>query len=122
MNWTVRIRRTADDAIVAIARRTQGLAIESLDRAVGVRRGKPATPLQLLTRLEFALLSVFVHDTAKLVDERYELAQSLWALHREFAQRLFDVADPRQANLEPATATRDATIVSFPDRRARASR
>ena len=122
MKWTGRVRRTADDAIVAVARVSQALAIESVDRAVGVRPGKPVTPLQLLTRLELAAMSVLTRDPAKLVDERYELAQSLWTLHREFAQRLFDVMDPRQLSLEPETPTSAATIVMFPDRRAQRPR
>jgi hypothetical protein len=121
MNWTASLRRSADDALLAVARGSQALVIESVDRAVGVRQGRPTTPLQLLTRLQFALWYTLVHDPAKLVDDRYELAQSLWGLHREFAQRLFDVTDPAKATPEPHVKPAGASILPFPASQVRRS-
>ena len=129
MNWTASLRRSADDALLAVARRSQALVIETVDRVVGVRQGKPATPLKSLTRLEFALWCALVRDPAKLVDERYELAQSLWALHRQFAQRLFDVTDPAMAakatleydQLEYDQGGTTASVLPFPVGRRRST-
>jgi hypothetical protein len=77
MGW----RDHAADSVVDLARTSQALVIESLDRTVG----------QLPSR---QLLGVVVRRLTPLVDDAYELTIDLVRLHREFVQRLADAVAP----------------------------
>ena len=88
-NWMDGSRKLAHDLTIRAARSSQALTISALDRLVprsGLRRG-------LLSR-SFELTSAVVGEPAALVDEQYELVERLTRLHREFAQRLFEVLEP----------------------------
>lgn len=114
MNWTASLWHSADDALIALARSSQALVIEAADRTVGVREGRPMASLQRLTGVKFELWYAMLNDASRLVDERYALMQSLWALHREFAQRLFDVMDPAKATRERDCEAGTASVLQFP--------
>jgi hypothetical protein len=43
----------------------------------------------------FHLTAALVGEPAELVDDSYALVERLTRLHREFAQRIFEVLDPR---------------------------
>jgi hypothetical protein len=79
MSW----RENAADAVVDVARTSQALVVESLDRTVG----------QLPSR---QLLGVVVRRLTPLVDDAYELTIDLLRLHREFVQRMADAVAPAE--------------------------
>jgi len=79
------------------ARITQAMTIEGIDRVArcfaGVARALPPA-----VSPDPKLLGRVVSGPAVLVDRQYALAGRLLGLHREFAQRLFDVLGARGSN------------------------
>jgi hypothetical protein len=79
-----------DEACVTTARVAQALTIDGFDRLVRAR-DFVAQAVPAPSRLDEKLIRRLVSHHADLVDRQYALAARLLGLHREFAQRLFDV-------------------------------
>lgn len=96
MDILLDIQEQLHEASLVTARLTQAMTIAGFDRVV-----------QALTRFARALpaavspnRNVVAHlatHQADLVDRQYALLGNLWGLHREFAQRLFDVLGARES-------------------------
>ena len=117
MKWIRTARHVADEALLTVARGSQAAVIGALDRVLAGPRAKPGTLSERVRKVQFGLADVVVGDSARAVDESYGLAQRLLDLHREFAQRLFDVADPRERPGETDSAAEPAEsahILPFP--------
>jgi len=102
-----------DEACVTTARVAQALTIEGFDRLVRARDFvAQAVPAPL--RADQELIRRLVSHHADLVDRQYALVARVLGLHREFAQRLFDVlgAHESQAITCETTAT-PANVVSL---------
>lgn len=86
-----------DDASLDTARIAQAMAIDGFDRVArgfaGVVRALPAA-----VSPDPKLVARVVSGPADLVDRQYALVGRLLGLHREFAQRLFDVLGARESN------------------------
>ena len=86
-----------DEASLDTARITHAMAIDGFDRVArgfaGIARALPAA-----VSPDPKLLARVVSGPAVLVDRQYALVGRLLGLHREFAQRLFDVLGARGAN------------------------
>ncbi len=95
MTWIVSGRNTVAETLFAAARTSQALVIQCLDRTAGADNRGVTPLLNRLGRVHLQLSGLMLDDTARFVDEGYEHLQRLTALHREFAQRLFEVLDPR---------------------------
>ncbi len=94
-------------ATLVVARTSQAGAIAAFDRLLGStasRAARQIVPDTLRSRLE-AHRRVSV-GSAELMDDFYSLLELLLALHREFAQRLFEVleADPPVVPSRPESA------------------
>ena len=91
MKWIGTVRHQLDQALVATARSSQALLIESLDRAVRPPNNRALRTATRLARLQLGLGSQLLEGPAGIIDDNYDLLQRLTALHREFTQRLFEV-------------------------------
>ena len=91
MTWIDPVRHQLDQALVATARSSQALVIESLDRAVRTPKRRVRGIATRLGRPQLGLVGQLLEGTAGFIDDNYELLQRLTALHREFTQRLFEV-------------------------------
>jgi hypothetical protein len=114
MNPIIAVRRGVDITLVGTARSTQALVIEGVARLVGTQPGRPLAPTELLRRLHREIWTLLVDDPAKFVDDSYDLALRLLALHREFAQRLFDVLDPEADASETPAEPDLGRVLAFP--------
>jgi hypothetical protein len=85
------VRHQLDQALVATARSSQALVIESLDRVVRTPHNRALRTATQLARPQLGLLSQLLEGPAGAIDDNYDLLQGLTALHREFTQRLFEV-------------------------------
>ena len=105
MNVLLSVQERFDEASLTTARFTQAMAIGGFDRLVravtGVSRALPAA-----ARPNTELIARMVSHQADLVDGQYALVGHLLGLHREFAQRLFDVlgADESKDTIGEITA------------------
>jgi hypothetical protein len=102
-----------DEACVTTARVAQALTIDGFDRLVRARDfvaqavPAPLSPDQKLIRL-------LVSHHADLVDRQYALVARLLCLHREFAQRLFDVLGAHESQaIACETTAPPANVVSL---------
>ena len=95
MNVVSSMQERIGDASLETARVTQAMAIEGFDcltrGLVGVVRAlpKPASP-------DPERMAFYISKEAQLVDRQYVVLGRLLDLHREFAQRLFDVLGARE--------------------------
>ena len=82
-----RMHQRLESGLLRTARAAQAVVIGSFDRvaAVGPVRWAIDAQLEILERV--------VPEPADTVDSQYRLVANLLDLHREFAQRLFDVVD-----------------------------
>ena len=55
-------------------------------------------------------------DPAQFVDDGYQVLQQLTSLHREFAQRLFEVVDPRDLDVKVTSVAATGQVLPFPTR------
>ena len=107
------VQERFDEACLTTARVAQALTIEGFDRLVRARDFvAQAVPAPL--RADQELIRRLVSHHADLVDRQYALVARVLGLHREFAQRLFDVlgAHESQAITCETTAT-PANVVSL---------
>jgi hypothetical protein len=107
------VQERFDEACVTTARVAQALTIDGFDRLVRARDFvAQAVPAPLSA--DQKLIRRLVSHHADLVDRQYALVARLLCLHREFAQRLFDVlgAHESQAITCETTAT-PANVVSL---------
>jgi hypothetical protein len=79
-----------DEASVTTARLAQAVTIEGFDRLVRAR-AVLSQVLPAAVRPDQPLIRRLVSNHADLVDRQYAVIGRLLGLHREFAQRLFDV-------------------------------
>ena len=121
MTWIGALQNKTGEALVAAARSSQALVIETVDRAAGVGQRKTVRLLNRVGRLPLELGSLVLDDPAQLVDAGYELLQRLVSLHREFAQRLFEVVDPRERSLKVTSDAAAGHVLPFPTKRASTS-
>jgi hypothetical protein len=90
VNVLLSVQERFDEASLTTARSTQAMTIGGFDRiwraGAGVAQGLPGavSPNQ-------ELIDRLVSHQADFVDRQYALLGRLLGLHREFAQRLFDV-------------------------------
>jgi len=94
MSWIPARRQRSHEATMRAARTMQALTIEAVDRLVPVSHESPG-PLTRMVGVSFDLTAAFMGEPAEFVDQSYALVERLTRLHREFAQRLFEVFDPR---------------------------
>lgn len=118
MSWIGALQSNMGDALVAAARSTQALVIETLDRTAGGNKHNTVPLLNRVVGLQLEFVSLMLDDPARIVDDGYEVLRRLTSLHREFAQRLFDVVDPRDIPVEVTSAPGSGRVLPFPAKRA----
>ena len=118
MTWIWTLQSKAGDALVGAARNSQALVIETLDRTAGVSERRALPLLHRVGRLQLAFVRLMLDDPAQFIDEGYELVQRLTSLHREFAQRLFEVVDPRDPSPVVTSDAASGEVLPFPTMRA----
>jgi hypothetical protein len=121
MAWIVRLQGKTGEALLAVARSSQALVIETLDRTAGASERKSLPLLHRVGRLQLAFVRLMLEDPAQFVDEGYDLFQRLTSLHREFAQRLFEVLDPRGPFPTVTSDAPSGDVLPFPTRRVHTS-
>jgi hypothetical protein len=117
VTWISTLQSKTGDVLLAAARNSQALVIETLDRTAGASERKSLPLLHRVGRLQLAFASLMLDDPAQFVDEGYELVQRLTSLHREFAQRLFEVVDPRDLSPVVTSDAASGEVLPFPSRR-----
>jgi hypothetical protein len=117
MTWIVSGRNTVGDALIAAARTSQAFVIQSLDRTAGADERGILPFMNRVGRVNLQVAGLLFDDTARFVDDGYEFLQRLTALHREFAQRLFEVLDSRDPSLAANTEAENGGVLPFPTRR-----
>jgi hypothetical protein len=122
MNWITDLRPKVDTGLLMAARTSQALAIVSLDSALGLAARSRVVPVQLLKRLNSDIGKRLVGDPAAFLDESYDVTQRLLDVHREFAQRLFEVLDPRPDVNTKAPEPSLGRVLPFPARVAHSGR
>ena len=122
MAWIGALQSKTGEALVAAARNSQALVIETLDRSAGTSERKTVRLLNRTGRLQLELGSLVLDDPARFIDEGYELLLRLVSLHREFAQRLFEVVDPRDPCVKVTSDAATGRVLPFPSKRASTSR
>lgn len=115
------LQSMAGDALVAAARSSQAVVIGALDRAAGGHNRRTVPLLNRVGRLQLEFVTLMLDDPAQIVDEAYEVLHRLTSLHREFAQRLFDVLDPRDIPVKATSDPRSGRVLPFPAKRASTS-
>ena len=118
MKSNVGLRHRADQVLLALARNSQAIVIESLDRLVGTGGKRVSSASARFRALQFELGSVLVEEPRDFIDDGYDLLQRLLGLHREFAQRLFDVLDNRDGLAATHPGDPGAQVLPFHSRRA----
>ena len=113
MTWTTAARQRADGALLVAARKSQAVVIETVDRVVDVGGNKAPWLVALLVRVPADFGRLLLEDPAKAVDDGYDLLQRLTGLHREFAQRLFEIVDPQARPTVEATDRGDSVVLPF---------
>ena len=88
-------------ATMRTARTAQAAVITGLDACVGATRGAGDLVGRAL-RAPHGLATLVVGRPADVVDDHYLLLTRLLALHREFAQRLFEVLDREDDDADAA--------------------
>jgi len=106
------------EVLVAVARGSQALVIETLDRAAGVRGRRKLPLLHRVARLQLEFASLVLDDPARVVDDGHELFQRLTSLHREFAQRMFEVVDHRELPVKVTSHATSGRVLPSPTQRA----
>lgn len=81
--------------LLAAARSVQAVAVESFDRSIAAGERTPFARGVRSAAGTRDLEERFVATCAEVLDDTYEVAQRLLTLHREFAQRLFEVLETR---------------------------
>ena len=76
------------------ARSSQAAVILAIDYLARDWSDRPR-PLAGMVGLQLDLAGTLIDEPARLVDELYSLTQELLALHRDFAQRLFEAVESR---------------------------
>jgi hypothetical protein len=107
------VQERFDEACVTTARVAQALTIDGFARLVRVRDFvAQAVPAPL--NLDQELIRCLVSHHADLVDRQYALVARLLGLHREFAQRLFDVLGAQESEaISGETTAPPANVVSL---------
>jgi hypothetical protein len=99
-----------------VMRQTQAWLILLVNRLA--RGPHDAMPLGRWWGLQLDLVRAVLGEPATLVDGGYHSAERMLALHREFAQRLFEAIDIRDEDgAAPAPAPGQANVVSLASRR-----
>ena len=97
MNVLSTVHDRLGEAALDTTRITQAITIDGIDRAArclaGIARALPPA-----VSPDPTLVGRVVSAQAVLVDRQYALVGRLLGLHREFAQRLFDVLGARGSN------------------------
>lgn len=96
MHLLSRGERDLSEAAVTVARQSQALAVECVDRVARTFPHRDPTPLGRLWSWQLWATSALAKEPSALVDDAYALSERLLALHRQFAQRLFEAIDTRQ--------------------------
>jgi len=116
MAWIGTLQRKSGEALFAAARNSQALVIEALDRTARVRGRRELPLLNRISQLQHELVSLLLDDPAQFVDDGYQVLQQLTSLHREFAQRLFEVVDPRDLDVKVTSVAATGQVLPFPTR------
>jgi hypothetical protein len=116
MTWVGTLQGKAGEGLVVAARSSQALVIESLDRAVGVGVRRTVLWWNRVGRFQPESVCLMLDDPAEFVDDGYEVLQRLISLHREFAQRLFEVVDPRDLSVRARSDAGTGHVLPFPKR------
>lgn len=114
MNWITDLRPKVDAGLLLTARTSQALAIVSVDSALGLAARSRVVPVQLLKRINSDIGKRLVGNPAAFLDESYAVTQRLLDVHREFAQRLVEVLDPRPDTSTEAPGPPSARVLPFP--------
>src|SRR4051812_47804891 len=88
--------------VVVSARTSQTMVIEVVDR---LARDRHADRVRLLGRLwaaQLDLLATALGDPERVMDDSYDAATRLLALHREFAHRLLEITDHDNPAIRPS--------------------
>jgi hypothetical protein len=102
MRWIVDWHGRACGGVVAMARTSQALVIEAVDRLVRLDDTQRIAK-SVLNKAPDAWDAVLA-DFPELLEQSYETLEDLVALHREFARRLVEAIDQR-ADSQPAEVT-----------------
>jgi hypothetical protein len=113
VNVLSQVQERFDEASLTAARLAQAVTIEGFDRLVRVRRSLSQALPAAVSR-DQKLIPRLVSHQADLVDRQYALIGRLLDLHREFAQRLFDVlGTPESHGIPGETAQAPANVISL---------
>ena len=116
MDFITTVQQALESRVLATARGTQARVIESFDRVTGAGPGN-FKPFAWITGAQMEMLELVVTDPAQTIDRQYWFVARLLDLHREFAQRLFDVVE--QLDGPPPEVHPDvAPVVRLDSRRA----
>lgn len=86
----------SEHATLLIARCTQALGIALVDRLARDASSERPRLLGRVWRVQLDLAGTVWGEPVDVVDRTYGYVQSLTALHREFAHRLFEAVDIRE--------------------------
>jgi hypothetical protein len=97
VNVLLQVQERFDEASLTAARLAQAMTIAGFDRLVRARR-RLSQALPAAISSDQKHIPRLVSHQADLVDRQYALIGSLLGLHREFAQRLFDVLGAHESH------------------------
>lgn len=106
MGPVIRLVRESQRINLRAARHSQALVIACVSRLAGTATPPRTTLIGRATRLQLDLAAIAVGDPVQFVDSLYVHAEKLMALHREFADRLFEaIGTDERAHGSRGTAT-----------------
>jgi hypothetical protein len=113
VNVLLQVQERFDEASLTAARLAQAMTIGGFDRLVRARRGI-SQALPAAVSPDQKLIPRLVSHQADLVDRQYALIERLLGLHREFAQRLFDVLGAHESHgVVGETTQAPANVISL---------
>lgn len=113
MGVVLGVQHQFDEASTTTARVAQAIAIDGFDRLVQTRDSLSVV-LPTAFRPNQKLVKRLASHQAEVVDRQYALLIRLLGLHREFAQRLFDVLGAHESSGAPdETVEASADVISL---------
>ena len=110
MSTLVTGQQRFDEASLTTARVAQAITIEGFDRLVQLRDGLSQI-LPAAVSPNQRMVSRLISHHSDVVDRQYALMGHLLGLHREFAQRLFDVLSAHESSDAPEETVEASTNV-----------
>jgi hypothetical protein len=102
-------RLQASTATIALARQSQAVVVEAVDRLARARTSNEPRLAGRLWTLQLRAGALLGEEPRQVLDDAYGLAEKLIGLHRQFAQRLLEAMDTRPDPVDAAAASPSAS-------------